>query len=206
MDMKATGEGSLDIQFLMGMAPNISTWYVYLPNGPNQDTDPFLEWVILLMLLPNPPHINSISYGDDEYSLSSRYMLRTGDEFLRFTSSGHTLFFSSGDYGVACHDNQFVAHFPSSCPYVTSVGGTVIFTDPDTGKPVTAEEGISFSGGGFSFTFPQPSFQVRTPRPIRYSPKKNLSLSLPMSLFSINVPSSLSEFWGWLLLGELSST
>jgi tripeptidyl-peptidase-1 len=43
----------------------------------------------------------------------------------------------------------FVPTFPSTCPYVTSVGGT-------TGATETA---ASLSGGGFSTIFPVPSYQ-----------------------------------------------
>ena len=152
---QASGEGSLDVQYLMGMGVNVTSWYVILPGGVDQKEDPFLEWIILLMLLPDAPYINAISYGDDEYALGTAYIQRVSQELMTFTATGRTLFFSSGDYGVNClNASSFIAHFPASSPYVTAVGGTTNYLN-DT----TREVGISFSGGGFSFIFSQPSYQ-----------------------------------------------
>lgn len=64
---------------------------------------------------------------------------------------------SSGDLGVGAGclapDNttvEFNAIFPATCPYVTSVGGTVNVT------PEVAWDG---SSGGFSSYFARPSYQ-----------------------------------------------
>lgn len=65
---------------------------------------------------------------------------------------------SSGDLGVGAGclapDNktvEFNAIFPATCPYLTSVGGTV---------DVTPEIAWDGSSGGFSSYFPRPSFQA----------------------------------------------
>lgn len=65
--------------------------------------------------------------------------------------------FSAGDGGVdsvngttACPNGQFLPTYPSGCPYVLSVGGTV---DP------SEEWAASWSGGGFSNLFGIPSYQ-----------------------------------------------
>lgn len=70
---------------------------------------------------------------------------------------GITVLESSGDLGVGAGclapDNktvEFNAIFPATCPYLTSVGGTVNVT------PEIAWEG---SSGGFSKYFPRPSWQ-----------------------------------------------
>src|SRR3990167_5299187 len=65
----------------------------------------------------------------------------------------------SGDHGVGCNCSvsnnvPYVAHFPASSPYVTSVGGTI-------SRPTVhgVEMGINFSGGGFSNNFQRLSYQ-----------------------------------------------
>lgn len=61
--------------------------------------------------------------------------------------------FSSGDFGVGggdCKSNdgtgkvKFQPAFPASCPFVTTVGGTV---------GVSPEKAVSFSGGGYVVPF-----------------------------------------------------
>lgn len=70
---------------------------------------------------------------------------------------GITVLESSGDLGVGAGclapDNktvEFNAIFPATCPYLTSVGGTVNVT------PEVAWDG---SSGGFSNYFPRPAYQ-----------------------------------------------
>jgi len=73
--------------------------------------------------------------------------------------------FSSGDGGVGDGDpdpatqecitndglnrTQFIPGFPASCPFVTAVGGTILFP----------ERAVGFSGGGFSNYFSRPLYQ-----------------------------------------------
>ena len=59
--------------------------------------------------------------------------------------------FSSGDEGVGCSTDKFAPHWPTSSPYVTSVGGTNIDQDTE----------IAWSGGGgrFSTMFAIPDYQ-----------------------------------------------
>jgi len=75
------------------------------------------------------------------------------------------LMFSSGDGGVGDGDpdpatqecltndgknlTRFIPGFPASCPFVTAVGGTILFP----------EQAVDFSGGGFSNYFSRPSYQ-----------------------------------------------
>jgi tripeptidyl-peptidase I len=158
------GEAELDLQYIMGVGVNVPTWFVYVPgtNRHNQE-EPFLEWILLMLSIHNAPLVNSISYGEDERSYSGAYLTRVAQEFQKWGTLGHSLLFSSGDYGVGCdcsqpNQTQYVAHFPSSSPYVTSVGATTAAYDVH-GNPTNVEVGISFSGGGFSTHFARPSYQ-----------------------------------------------
>ncbi|KAG6898306.1 hypothetical protein C0992_011897 [Termitomyces sp. T32_za158] len=87
------------------------------------------------------------------------YAIKVCNLFAQLGSIGTTAFFSSGDEGVGAGDcltndgtgkKIFQPAFPASCPFVTTVGGTT---------RVAPEVAVSFSGGGFSRYFAQPSYQ-----------------------------------------------
>jgi len=74
---------------------------------------------------------------------------------MAFGASGTSILMSSGDGGVGgsqpTNCTTFVPTFPSTCPFVTSVGGTDRFSP---------EVAASFSSGGFSNFFSTPSYQT----------------------------------------------
>lgn len=86
---------------------------------------------------------------------------------------GVTVVYSSGDNGVGgnggqCLDNnnmpsddgtKFNPGFPSSCPYVTSIGATQIVPGASVTQPEEACQTVISSGGGFSNLFPVPDYQ-----------------------------------------------
>lgn len=151
-------EASLDVEYLMSAGANISTW-VYSNPGRHESQEPFLQWLLLLSNESSLPHVHTVSYGDDEDSLSSAYIQRVNTEFQKAAARGLTLLFASGDSGAGCWSvsgrHQFRPSFPASSPYVTTVGGTS-FQNPFR---VTNEVVDYISGGGFSNVFPRPSYQ-----------------------------------------------
>eukprot|EP01094_Clydonella_sp_ATCC50884_P028367 TRINITY_DN8492_c0_g1_i1.p1 TRINITY_DN8492_c0_g1~~TRINITY_DN8492_c0_g1_i1.p1 ORF type:complete len:516 (-),score=102.13 TRINITY_DN8492_c0_g1_i1:65-1612(-) len=185
-DTDPGGEASLDIQFLMGIAQNITTTFWSLGNL-HEGQEPFLEWILEVLNDQNPPLVHSISYGDDEPSLEVAYMKRIDVEFQKAGARGLSIIFSSGDNGVnaadpsnedSCtQDERFVPGFPASSPFVTAVGGTQFSTASYAacgmsvlGVPVSCEavgeitSSIATgsritSGGGFSDVFAMPSYQ-----------------------------------------------
>ncbi|EPY80488.1 tripeptidyl-peptidase 1 precursor [Camelus ferus] len=122
-------EASLDVEYLMSAGANISTW-VYSNPGRHESQEPFLQWLLLLSNESALPYVHTVSYGDDEDSLSSAYIQRVNTEFMKAAARGLTLLFAS-------------------------VGGTS-FQNPFR---VTNEIVDYISGGGFSNVFPQPSYQ-----------------------------------------------
>lgn len=84
---------------------------------------------------------------------------------------GVSLVFASGDAGVGSSEGCiepivrgggliFAPNFPSSCPFVTSVGGTVL---PPNGNALIDDETAVTrfpSGGGFSNVFAIPDYQT----------------------------------------------
>lgn len=177
------GEASLDIQYIMGVAPNVSTTFWSL-GGLHDGQEPFDKWITDVIGSPNASLVHSISYGDDEDSLAVNYMTRINTEFQKAGVMGLSLFFSSGDNGVASANEStpgcpghWIASFPASSPYVTAVGATQFstYTRPvcsmaANGVPTRCEEEGEImsstttgsritSGGGFSNVFSRPQYQ-----------------------------------------------
>ncbi|XP_061222517.1 tripeptidyl-peptidase 1 isoform X3 [Neopsephotus bourkii] len=160
---KAGLEASLDVEYIMSTGANISTW-VFSNAGRHESQEPFLAWLLLLSNMSSLPWVHSVSYGDDEDSLSVAYMERINVEFMKAAARGLTILFASGDDGAGCRrvrsgNHTFRPSFPASSPYVTTVGGTT-FKNPFL---VTAEVTDYISGGGFSNVFPMPQYQASTP-------------------------------------------
>ncbi|KAH9018944.1 subtilisin-like protein [Lactarius pseudohatsudake] len=105
--------------------------------------------------------ILSTPYSIPEYIVPPDYARHVCDLFARLGARGASVLFSSGNDGVGrgnclVKDSsgnsrvQFLPTFPSTCPWVTSVGGTTGYNP---------EIAASFSGGGFSVLFPRPPYQ-----------------------------------------------
>jgi len=108
------------------------------------------------------PTVVSISYGGDEYEMGQQYVERCNQEFGKLALMGITILASSGDSGTRGDDNdcyrgtQFIASFPASAPYVTAVGGVSGGSEQEKS---TGEVAWTYSGGGFSIFFEEPSWQ-----------------------------------------------
>jgi len=151
---RATLEASLDIQYIMSLGATVPTWF-WSTGGRHESQEPFLEWLLDISNRSDVPWVHSVSYGDYEDSLDVAYRNRINVELQKAGVRGLTILFSSGDEGAGCKNNKFRPDFPSSSPYVTSVGGTA-FNDP---SKVSGEYGHKISGGGFSNIFRRPSYQ-----------------------------------------------
>ncbi|KAN0042919.1 hypothetical protein ACTA71_010551 [Dictyostelium dimigraforme] len=147
-------ETALDIQYIMAMAPNVSTWIVST-GGLHEGQEPFLDWLVDLSSNPNLPLVHSISYGDDESSIGLAYTDRVDTEFKKYAAMGKTIVFSSGDFGVGCNDacDSFSPGWPASSRFVLAIGGVIKKKD---GTII----GDEISGGGFSNYFSRPWYQV----------------------------------------------
>ncbi|KAJ6447263.1 tripeptidyl-peptidase I [Purpureocillium lavendulum] len=113
-----------------------------------------------------PTNVISFSYGMTEPYYTGRYLERQCEEWMKLALSGTTIVFASGDDGVAssgieCQGKNhdiFMPDAPSGCPYVTSVGGTVLEYHKRPGDKEIATNFFS-SGGGFSNVYKTPSYQ-----------------------------------------------
>ena len=117
----------------------------------------------------------STSYGYNEADLTPFYEMRQCKEYMKLGLQGTSILYSSGDFGVAGNRGQCIAAngsyndggsgmfnpaFPSTCPYVTSVGATQIVPGASVTAPEEACETVIYSGGGFSNVFALPAYQA----------------------------------------------
>lgn len=135
-----------------------------IPSAPDQSEgiEPFLEMVTYIALLPDKdlPSVLSISYADNEQTLPRSYAVGVCNLFGLLALRGVSVIVGSGDVGpgMSCQSNdskkksKFLPSFPSSCPYVTSVGST---------QGIGPEQASPFSSGGFSEYFDAPFWQKK---------------------------------------------
>ncbi|KAH9015057.1 subtilisin-like protein [Lactarius pseudohatsudake] len=148
-------EGNLDMQYAQAMA--LPTPHTYYSTGGGLGLDPYLRWANFMLGLEDNelPQTISASYGGFEESVPLDFAESTCDLYAQLGARGVSLLFSTGDDGVGkdCTDTsgnvRFRTMFPASCPWVTSVGGTM-------GNP---EVVASLSGGGFSNIYSRPAYQ-----------------------------------------------
>ncbi|CAL1713696.1 unnamed protein product [Somion occarium] len=122
----------------------------------------------------SPPFVISVSYGQDEGSLTPAYAQRQCAEYAKLGMMGTTILYSSGDDGVAgnggiCLNAQgqpsrtgtrFSPDFPVTCGFLTAVGATQVNPGSTVNDPEGACEQVIFSGGGFSNFFEMPDYQA----------------------------------------------
>lgn len=68
----------------------------HFPAGRHESQEPFLQWMVLLSNTSDLPWVHTVSYGDDEDSLSTAYMMRINIEFMKAGIRGISLLFASG--------------------------------------------------------------------------------------------------------------
>jgi len=156
---RAKVEATLDVEYMMSTGANISTWFWSTP-GRHETQEPFLEWLLNVSSTKDVAPVCSVSYSDYESTLSKAYMTRINQEFAKAGVRGISLLFASGDSGAGCKETTkehyiYNPMFPSSSPFVTTIGGTVF----DNPFEITGENTDFISGGGFSTIFPRPSYQ-----------------------------------------------
>jgi tripeptidyl-peptidase-1 len=133
-------EASLDIEYIMGVAPGCTTWF-YSMKSFNFWQD-LTTWVGELNNETNVPWVHSVSYGSQGDYPSESYRIRLNTEFQKVGTRGVSILFASGDDGAGCQgvgmqspsacDCTFYPSFPATCPYITSVGATA-FISGNTG-------------------------------------------------------------------------
>jgi tripeptidyl-peptidase-1 len=122
-------EANLDAQYMISTAQDVPTTYYYWSGD-----DVWLDWIMTVADMDDPPDVYSISYGSYEFFMSLAYLDAFNVEAIKLGVMGTTILASSGDDGVAgflarnfgpsfC---DYYPMFPASSPFVTAVGGTMV--------------------------------------------------------------------------------
>ena len=122
-------ESNIDIMYMLAVSntPTIQYYTTY---------ETFAEWAQSVANSGvQPPLIISISYGDDERKVTASEYQLFETSTLKIGAMGSTIFIAAGDDGV--HTGQtrvnpalcgYTPQYPTSCPYVISVGATQVLS------------------------------------------------------------------------------
>ncbi|KAH9168520.1 subtilisin-like protein [Lactarius sanguifluus] len=156
-----TIEANLNIQYTSAIA--YPTPHIFYSTG-NLDTnggDGLMYWLDYVLGLSRVPQTVSMPYSMPEHNVPPDFATYVCNLFARLGVRGASILTSSGNNGVGSGDClfqdssgnsrvQFLPTFPSTCPWVTSIGGTTSYNP---------EVAASLSGGGLSVYFPRPPYQ-----------------------------------------------
>ncbi|KAH9029519.1 subtilisin-like protein [Lactarius pseudohatsudake] len=153
-------EANLNMQYTSAIA--YPTTHIFYSTGESATKgDLFINWLDYVLDQLSVPQTVCTPYGMPEYKVPPEYAIHVCNLFARLGARGASVLFSSGNDGVG-HGNclvqdssgnsrvRFLPTFPSTCPWVTSVGATTGYNP---------EIAASLSGGGFSALFARPSYQ-----------------------------------------------
>jgi tripeptidyl-peptidase-1 len=126
-DPNACAESSLDLEYIMSTSEVSPTTFWYTEND-------FGTWLSDVANTASPPLVMSISYGSEEQYNSVSILDAFSTQAIKLSSMGVTIVVASGDDGANSRNVRYngigscgyVAIFPASNPYVTSVGSTVV--------------------------------------------------------------------------------
>ncbi|KAI0690236.1 peptidase S8/S53 domain-containing protein [Cerioporus squamosus] len=159
-DSKGTDEADFDIQYSVGLATGVpATLLTTANNSRGIILQDLIDTVDFLLAQDEPPLVLTTSYLFTEADVGNELAQSICNAYAQLGARGTSVIFASGDCGVAggflddpaeCNDKPFVPTFPSTCPFVTSVGAT---------EGISPAVAASFSSGGFSDFFPRPSYQ-----------------------------------------------
>jgi kumamolisin len=158
----ADGEVLLDIEVAGSVAPGANIVVYFTPN-----TDQGFQDAISTAIhdTANNPSVVSISWGGPESSWSAQSMQTMDQVAMEGAALGVTITVAAGDNGSSdgVSDGSNNVDFPASSPNVLSCGGTSLFSSNGAISEETVwndgADGGS-TGGGFSTTFTQPSYQA----------------------------------------------
>jgi subtilase family serine protease len=156
------GEAALDIEDVIGLAPEAA---VDVYQAPNSNTGLIDNYTAIVD--NDTDKVVSTSWGECESSSGSTIISEEGTLFEQAATQGQTIYAAAGDDGSAdCGTSSLAVDDPASQPYVTGVGGLHMST---TSYPPTesvwndSTTATGAGGGGVSSSHPMPSYQSGAP-------------------------------------------
>ncbi len=152
-------EVALDSQVIGAVAPEAKQQLIFAPNSEQGFVD-----AITRATFPEEGEIQntaiSISWGAPEVSWSDQAKQNLNLAFKKAALKGISVFAAAGDDGAKNRspDGRFNADYPSSDPFVTGCGGTLLRDSSEVAWNDGPGDSHT-SGGGISQFFPVPEFQ-----------------------------------------------
>ena len=161
-----TVENTIDIQTIGGACPSpLLTIIIYIaPNSLSEFYNVF-SYIYNTPVVVNgtnyKPSIISCSWGAPEIYYPNELLTNISNLLATMTNAGINICTASGDNGSnnGVGGTGVYVDFPSSCPYVTAVGGTSLVSPNNLYDTNTSERAWSSGGGGISVKFPKPPYQ-----------------------------------------------
>ncbi|HXQ90871.1 MAG TPA: protease pro-enzyme activation domain-containing protein, partial [Acidimicrobiales bacterium] len=159
------GEAALDIEMVIGMAPEASV-KVYV--GPNTGTGP-LDTYLAMVDGGGLPKVISTSWGQCEADMPAVDIQAESSIFQQAAAQGQTVVAAAGDEGSEdCYffpsstDTRLQVDDPAGQPWVTSVGGTTLEALGPAPTETVWNSGLfeGTGGGGSSTTWTMPAWQL----------------------------------------------
>ncbi len=156
------GEAALDIEDIIGLAPQ-ATIDVY--QAPNSNSDAYDNYNAIVSA--DTAQVISTSWGLCEAEAGSSFIADEATLFEQAAAQGQSVFAAAGDSGSEdCDTSSLAVDDPASQPYVTGVGGTTMSAlGPPPTQTVWNESAIQAGagGGGISSSNTMPSYQSGAP-------------------------------------------
>ena len=156
------GEAALDIEDIIGLAPQ-ATIDVY--QAPNSNSDAYDNYTAIVSA--DTAQVISTSWGLCEAEAGSSFIADEATLFEQAAAQGQSVFAAAGDSGSEdCDTSSLAVDDPASQPYVTGVGGTTMSAlGPPPTQTVWNESAIQAGagGGGISSSNTMPSYQSGAP-------------------------------------------
>jgi len=158
----STTETTMDIELVAAFAPGA---HIVVYFAPNTEQGIYHALTTALADKKHRPSVLSLSWGEPEPNVSSKYAALINEVLKNLANVGVTVCVSSGDSGA--HNGtpgKPSVNFPASSPYALGCGGTTLKV---SGSKIEAEtvwncvfDGMhGATGGGVSGMFPRPYWQ-----------------------------------------------
>jgi subtilase family serine protease len=156
------GEAALDIEDLIGLAPQVS---IDVYEGPNSDSGVYDTYSAIIST--DTASVISTSWGQCETHEGASAATGENTLFQEAAVQGQSMVAAAGDSGSEdCrpepHSEPLAVDDPASQPFVTGVGGTTLSAlGPPPTQTVWNEKPVAggAGGGGISELWPMPSYQ-----------------------------------------------